>query len=295
MRSLSATMQARLDAPTSTFCHCWKILRRDGAIMGFTDHDQDLVFDRVTYQAASGLLSGPRDEHLGFGVGKAEVSGALTQLDVDEALLAKGLLDGASVETWLVDWSDVSVRLLLEIENIGEVRRGEHAFSADLRSLAHVMDQETGRRYGRDCSADLGDQRCGLGLSGSPFQSTAVVRAMADGVQMTFAISGVSDGWFAGGRFRIVSGVAKDVRGTIRAHRQTGETCLITLWTPLAGSPAIGDRVELTAGCDKSFETCGTKFNNHVNFRGFPHIPGNDVLMATPSATSVMDGGSLFK
>ncbi len=295
MRMISETMQARLDAPTSTFCHCWKVMRIDGAIMGFTDHDRDLVFDQVTYQAASGLLSGPRDEHLGFAVGKAEVSGALTQLDVDEALLANGLLDGASVETWLVDWSDVSVRLLLEIEKIGEVRRGEHTFSADLRSFAQVMDLETGRRYARDCSADLGDARCGLMLAGTEFQTTATVRERSDGVHMTLTISGMSDGWLVGGRFRVVSGAAKDVRGTIRAHRQTDDMCLISVWTPLAVPPAVGDRVELTAGCDKSFETCGMKFNNHINFRGFPHIPGNDVLMATPSATSVMDGGSLFR
>jgi uncharacterized phage protein (TIGR02218 family) len=36
----------------------------------------------------------------------------------------------------------------------------------------------------------------------------------------------------------------------------------------------------VTAGCDKRFETCRTKFANAVNFRGFPHLPGNDFVVA---------------
>ncbi len=294
MRDISSALQARLAVPTSSFCHCWKILRRDGGVQGFTDHDEDVVFDQVTYQAASGLLAGPRDDHLGFASGKAEVSGALTQLDVDEAKLANGLFDGASVETWLVDWRDVACRVLLEIEIIGEVRRGEHVFSADLRSLAHVMDQETGRRYAKTCSADLGDTRCGLSLDNSRYRVSAPI-THADGANLAVDLAGFADGWFVGGRYQMVTGVAAGATGTIRAHRQQDGATMLSLWAPLAASPSAGDRITLQAGCDKSFETCGTKFHNRANFRGFPHIPGNDVLMSTPSVGAVMDGGSLFK
>lgn len=36
----------------------------------------------------------------------------------------------------------------------------------------------------------------------------------------------------------------------------------------------------ITAGCDKQFATCQAKFANAVNFRGFPHMPGNDYILA---------------
>ena len=39
-----------------------------------------------------------------------------------------------------------------------------------------------------------------------------------------------------------------------------------------------GDTFVVTAGCDKRFDTCRARFNNAVNFRGFPHIPGNDFI-----------------
>jgi len=40
-----------------------------------------------------------------------------------------------------------------------------------------------------------------------------------------------------------------------------------------------GDKYRAVIGCDKRFETCIKKFNNAVNFRGEPHVPGYDELL----------------
>ena len=50
----------------------------------------------------------------------------------------------------------------------------------------------------------------------------------------------------------------------------------------------------IVAGCDKRFETCRTKFANRLNFRGFPHMPGNDAIQAGPVAGEALDGSSRF-
>ncbi|WP_084419564.1 DUF2163 domain-containing protein [Henriciella litoralis] len=42
--------------------------------------------------------------------------------------------------------------------------------------------------------------------------------------------------------------------------------------------------------CDKRFETCRDVFANAENFRGFPHMPGQDFLLAGPSGSG-NDGG----
>lgn len=42
--------------------------------------------------------------------------------------------------------------------------------------------------------------------------------------------------------------------------------------------------------CDQRFETCRDVFSNTENFRGFPHMPGNDFVLAGPAA-SQNDGG----
>ena len=36
--------------------------------------------------------------------------------------------------------------------------------------------------------------------------------------------------------------------------------------------------IKLTSGCDKTLETCCSRFDNAVSFRGFPHIPGNSYM-----------------
>ena len=55
----------------------------------------------------------------------------------------------------------------------------------------------------------------------------------------------------------------------------------LTLWQAMAGADRGGDTFVVTAGCDKRFDTCRDRFDNAVNFRGFPHIPGNDFVVAT--------------
>ena len=295
MRDVSQAFQAHLTGETTHLCQCWKVLRRDGHIFGFTDHDETLIFDGIAFVAETGLQGQARDERLGLAPGQADFAGAFTKLVIEEAVLADGLFDGASVETWLVDWYDPSQRLLMNVETMGDVRRSDHGFSAGLRSLADVFEQETGRRFLKSCSADLGDTRCGVKFDQARFRIEADVAQSMDGSHFTVKTSGISDRWLTGGRMRILSGVQAGAQATVRAHRQSDDEAHITLWTALADVLEPGTKIELRAGCDKSFMTCGEKFSNRINFRGFPHIPGNDLLMATPATETVMDGRSLFR
>lgn len=69
----------------------------------------------------------------------------------------------------------------------------------------------------------------------------------------------------------------------------------LRLWLPMEASPAPGDPVVLTVGCDKSFTTCRTRFGNALNFRGFPHMPGSDFAYSYVSGDSTHDGSVLFE
>ena len=44
----------------------------------------------------------------------------------------------------------------------------------------------------------------------------------------------------------------------------------------------IGDTFNISAGCDKLRCTCKFKFNNELNYGGFPLMPGNDEILQTP-------------
>jgi uncharacterized phage protein (TIGR02218 family) len=296
MLSLSPSMQAKLDQRATTFCHCWRVSRGDAEVMGFTDHDRDLIFNGIAFRANTGLSASQLESSVGFAPGTGEAAGALSAESLTETDLSNGLYDGASVETWLVDWSDVADRVLLDIATIGEVRRGETAFSAELRSSAHLFDQQQGRAFQRSCSADLGDARCGLDLMAPGFHATGMVASFAGGV-IDVDLSEIFDGGFyAGGALTFTSGANENARFAIKSHRQENLRASVTLWTSPGGAISSGDSVLMTAGCDKSPTTCRRKFGNIANFRGFPHMPGNDRVIAYPSALApAMDGGSFFR
>jgi uncharacterized phage protein (TIGR02218 family) len=57
---------------------------------------------------------------------------------------------------------------------------------------------------------------------------------------------------------------------------------------------APGDAFAVTPGCDKQFATCKTKYANAANFRGCPHMPGNDAALAPVSSSTPLDGGSRY-
>ena len=57
--------------------------------------------------------------------------------------------------------------------------------------------------------------------------------------------------------------------------------------------PSRAIRFRHCAGCDKTFATCKAKFDNALNFRGFPHLPGNDAAYAYVVDGGVFDGGPL--
>lgn len=294
MLTLSAAMQAKLDAAATTFCQCWRLTRNDGAVLGFTDHDRDLIFNGVTFRADTGLSASQLETNLGLAAGTAEASGALRDDGLTESDLLDGLYDGASVETWLVDWSNVDERVLLDVATMGDVRRGEHAFTAELRATAYVFDQQQGRAFQRGCAADLGDQRCGVDLAA--FMSTGTVAGFSGGILTLDLPSVFKSAYFSGGALTFTSGANDGARVTIKSHSQDGLRASIALWTQPGGAIAAGDRVSLVAGCDKSAADCQQKFDNIVNFRGFPHMPGNYRVIAYPSALApAMDGGSFFR
>lgn len=296
MLALTASMRAKLDARASAFCHCWRLARHDGVVMGFTDHDRDLSFNGVTFRAHTGLSTSQVEIGLGLAAGGAEATGALTDGGLLESDLLNGLYDGASVETWLVDWTNVEDRTLLDVATIGDVRRGENAFAAELRSSAHVFDQQQGRTFQRGCSADLGDARCGVDLDAPSHKTTGVVVSFSGGVLTLDLPAFFENGYFAGGGLTFTDGANAGGRLTVKSHRQDGLRAAVALWTSPGAEVVAGDAVLLTAGCDKSPSTCQRKFGNIVNFRGFPHMLGNDRVIAYPNSLArAMDGGSFFR
>ena len=294
MRSLPPDFEAHLKSGTTTLCNCWKLTRNDNTIKGFTDHDENIEFDGVIYEAASGFVGSEAVSRIGLSVDNTEIHSALSSSNLNEADLTNGLYDNAEIELYLVNWSNPSERILQRVGNVGEVKRGDLTFMAEMRGLAHNLQQPQGRIYQQSCDAELGDTRCGVNLDTASFSTTAVVSSSQSSHSfLTTDLGSYSSAWFNGGIVEWLTGGNQGAKAEIKGHSDYSESeSLITLWQQLGAPIQNGDQFKITAGCDKVFGTCKFKFNNQINFRGFPHIPGNDFIIKTPNQDDSSQDGS---
>ncbi len=294
MMTLPPELDAHLQTGLTSLCWCWKLSRRDGTVFGFTDHDRTLTFGGVVFRADTGLSAQAVQQTTGLAVDNTEAIGALSDAALTEADIMAGRYDGAGAEAWLVNWREVSVRALMFRGTLGEITRRDGRFHAELRGLTEALNQPRGQIYQKPCSAVLGDERCRFDLKTPGYRARATVDSVIQGRVFRFSgLGGFADNWFEGGHFEVLTGAAAGLAGLIRNDRQSGGTREIELWDGLRGAIRAGDRVRLGPGCDKRPETCRRKFRNFLNFRGFPHIPGNDWLMVHPSRSGANTGGSM--
>jgi uncharacterized phage protein (TIGR02218 family) len=293
VKNITEDFQAHLDSGASTLCWCWKIVRNDGVVQGFTDHDRDVTFGGVTYEAASGFSASEVQSSLGLAVDNLTVTGALNSATINEFDLAAGLYDDASIEIWRVNWSAPDQRVLMRKGSLGEVQRGRTGFQAEVRGLAHILNQPVGRAFGYSCDADLGDARCTVALSA--FTGTGIVATIADNRRLTVSgIESYADGWFTNGKLTFTSGANNGRSMEVKRHGVSSLGVSIELWQPMSETIAVADAFSIAAGCDKQFQICKTKFDNAANFRGFPYMPGNDAIVSVASQSQALDGGSRY-
>jgi hypothetical protein len=246
-------MAAFLDKPVGTIAFCWRLERPDGVCMGFTTHDRDLEIGHLTYRAAPGMMPSAITMSDGFDAARLDISGALTSAAITESDLRSGR------------WGE-----------IGDVSIEGQAFSAELRGATAILDRPVVEQTSPECRAQLGDRRCRVDLAPRS-RMTRIVSAAADEVIVAEAGAGNLYGY---GRLRWIGGANSGLTSQIAASDGTR----LTLREPPMFQPGAGDLVEIVEGCDRSFATCRTRFQNAANFRGEPHLPGMDLLTRYPGA-----------
>lgn len=295
MRVLHEQLQAKLDSGATTLCRCWRVDRRDGVSLGFTDHDEKLVFGGVKYEASSGLTASAVEAGAGLGVDNAEATGVLNSEQITEADINAGLYDDADVRLWLVDWGKPFHRVLIFRGSLGEITRGKSRFRAELRGLSERLNRPVGRSFVTSCACNLGDQKCLVDTNAPTYRADRTVAATDGRTQLEIDDLGdFAPGWFDRGLVEWTSGPSAGSSAVVQRHSVQGQRTVLDLWTAPPAGIAVGDNLVLRAGCDKRFDTCRSKFSNGLNFHGFPHMPGDDWITTYPNRGEGHDGASRY-
>ena len=196
---------------------------------------------------------------------------------ITEADIMAGLYDFAEIEVFNVNYNDLTQgKLILRTGWLGEVSFSQNRFVAEVRGLTQRLGQKIGDVFSPNCRALLGDNRCKVDLD--DYRESGVVSNVTN--KRVFADSLLLNPteFFSAGKVKFTSGLNANIEMEVKDYVQGGN---ITLVLPLPYDIAVGDGFEITAGCDKNFNTCIAKFGNAANFHGEPHVPGMDKILLT--------------
>ena len=237
---------------------------KGATITRFTSHDQDVTYSGNTYTASA-------IRHQGV-----NTTGKLERASV-ELYFPKS---NTFAQTYFSpDYSDVITLTIL---------RGHHtdadtqvmwkgrviSYQAQFSEIKITCEsiQTTMRRaglrgkYQRTCRHSLYSDQCGVSLGASSV--TATVDAI-NGLSVTLSFASAdetADDYFRGGIL---------IKGTEYGYITSDVGNVVTLQYAVPGL-AVSDSISVAPGCDLSQSTCNTKFNNILNFGGFPYIPGDN-------------------
>lgn len=259
----------------TTLAFCWRLERRDGAGLALTSHDRPLIVDGIRFDPAPGMTPAAIRSELGLEPGSSEVAGSLSADAISEADIIAGRWDGAALKLLVADWEWGSEPLPLLEGELGEVSASDGGFEADLKGAAARLERPICPLSSPSCRAELGDPHCRVDMAGRTMRTT-VTSAAAHVIIVEGTV---------GERFRF--GEAKFLGGAANGERRTilgvdGQS--LHLRSAPIGTVMPGTAVEIVEGCDKLLTTCSSRFSNATNFRGEPHLPGNDLLTRYPGA-----------
>ena len=277
---ISAELQAHYESGAWTLARLWKLTTRTGTVFAFTDHDAPLTFASVDYVPTSAFDMAAISTKAALNVDNSEMTGLLDSIGITAADIEAGAWDGASFELREVNYRDLTMGAnILRTGEIGEVNRSGQSYRFELRGLMQALQNNVGRLVLPACDADLGGPRCGIDLEALRVVST-VTAAASRRVFTASALAQAAD-YFTFGVVSFANGLNAGRSMEVRQHEAGG---VFTLQLPLPYELTVGDAFSVVPGCDKRHELvdgvwlgdCKNKFNNVINNRGFPFVPGPD-------------------
>lgn len=269
-------MSGIADGELTSIAMCWRIERPDGGGLALTSNDRRVVSAGVSHEPSPGMTPAAITRSLGLEPHSAEVAGAVESDALDEIDLALGRWDGARVVVSAVNWGDSGASgIALVAGELGGVAIDGDRFSAELCGAAAKLDAPVCPATSAECRARFGDAQCRVDLAGRTIRAS--VASAQDG---RLVLDRAVDDRYLLGRLRYLSGANCGVASAIIAVDGTAVSVRDLPRAPIEP----GCRIELREGCDKRFQTCVDRFGNAINFRGEPHLPGNDLLTRYPGA-----------
>ena len=259
------------------FAECFTFISTVGTTYTWTNVDYPVVYNSLTFLANGPLVQGFKfKQTAGLEVDKQQITIAARPTDLINGApfliaLRDGAFDGASVQRDRVfltapNGTVVGGVTLFKgrISTVDQV--GRTSATVTIASDLVILDYDMPRNlFQPTCLHVLYDAGCGVIRGTYSVSGTAGSGSTASVINTSAALA-----LHAQGSLVFSSGANANVRATVKSA-VPGTS--LTLMYPLPFAPATGDAFSVAAGCDHTLGTCQSRFNNKINFRGFPFVP----------------------
>ena len=90
MKTLSLALQNHLAQELTTTALLIKITRRDGVVLGFTNHDRDLIYSGVTYKADAAFEASAIENRAALSTDNMDILGLLDSASISQSDIGAG-------------------------------------------------------------------------------------------------------------------------------------------------------------------------------------------------------------
>lgn len=300
MKSLTLQDLASVQSNVMTWAVCWMVTDKLGGVIRQTSHDRNISVSRTvnsinlsgTYQSILGMQASTVKQSADQSVDNLDIEALLNENGITAADIRAGIFDNVEFTIFLVNWADpTNSGIVVKHGLVGNIR----SFANDLatgegRGLKQFLQQSIVEAYGLTCRAKLGDDRCTVDLAALSYDGavgTVVSRRM-----FTATLTGASEdpapGYFQGGILRFTSGDNVGFEQEVKLDESdTDGVWTFTIFEPFPNPVQASDVFEVEPGCNHLHQKingvwqgdCLDKFDNIVNMRAEPMIPGTAEML----------------
>ncbi len=284
MLALASPIASLVNDRFHRFVSIWQITRTDGVVFRFTNHDMVIRRNEHDYTPMSSLNATAKQKIEGLKERNIDFRGVITSdLITYEDLLA-GKFREARIDEALIDWRYPWAGTFAQFTYwVVSTRFSGEVWEAQVEGITHRLKISTGRVLGRTCDVkNFGDNRCKMDSTLFTWEGTVTAIDVPRKVFFTDEpdIIAKANNYFKYGTCRFISGLNDNIK--MEVGEFTGGSGRIKLWLKMPYNIEIGDTFRIVAGCNRLLKTCRDKFDNVINFQGFPFIPGTDSMLKTP-------------
>ncbi len=268
MKTITTELKNHLAGEVTTICTCWRLVRKDGVVKGFTDHVEDITFESVLYEASAGFSPSNIESTENLAVDNMEVIGILSSEGITNQDIIAGLYDESEVYVFMINYNDLTMgSLKLSSGSIGEVTIHKDSFVSEFRGLSQQLQQSIGEVFSVTCRADLFDTRCKIVGPKDVWEASATY-IIGDEVEPVEQGNGFYYECVLGG----TTGATEPTWLTTADAEQTDGT---VDWKCVAGKIDGGTITSLTDR-EKFKDSSRTEANDYYNFGLFTFTTGNN-------------------